>query len=106
MPRNNQTSRLRLGFRFIGVDVKTEIAEALRIVADSRELTASDIVREVLREWMGQQTATVIAQAKKKAAGISATQQALRDKEATRLEADRERKKKERAKAAAEQPSE
>jgi len=89
--------RIRLGYRFVGLDLKTSTWAAMDLVAQEREVDTAVIAREIFREWASRLPAELVERARVKAEEIEADQRAA-------LEA-RERKRRGTAPPVADTPA-
>jgi gamma-glutamyl:cysteine ligase YbdK (ATP-grasp superfamily) len=69
-----QPARIRVGYRYCGVDLKNATWAALTSTAEAREIDTADLLREILREWMSRQPESVIAGANQQGARMEADQ--------------------------------
>jgi predicted DNA-binding ribbon-helix-helix protein len=82
-------SRIRVGYRYCGVDLKNATWAALTSTAEAREIDTADLVREIFREWMSRQPEDVVAEANLQGARMEADQLAAierRPKKKTKAE--------------------
>jgi hypothetical protein len=49
--KEEQLQRIRLGSRYVGLDLGQFYWECLKLVAASEELTETDILRRIIRSW-------------------------------------------------------
>jgi predicted DNA-binding ribbon-helix-helix protein len=69
-----QPARIRVGYRYCGVDLKNATWAALTSTAEAREIDTADLVREIFREWISRQPEDVVAEANLQAARMEADQ--------------------------------
>src|ERR1700726_1564395 len=49
--KDEKLQGIRLGFRYVGLDVGQFYWQCLKLVAASEELTETDILRRIIRSW-------------------------------------------------------
>ena len=79
---------IRLGSRYVGLDLGQFYWECLKLVAASEELTETDILRRVIRSWTETLPAAMQEKARAETAKVEAWKaEKLRAQEAARLQA-------------------
>src|SRR5215469_4484479 len=64
--KEEKLQRVRLGWRYVGIDLAQFYWECLKLAATSEELTETDILRRIIRSWS--ETLTPAIQEKARAA--------------------------------------
>jgi|SRR5437879_2839367 len=84
--------RIRLGSRYVGLDLGQFYWECLKLAAASEELTETDILRRVIRSWSETLPPTIQEQARAETTRVEAWKaQELRARENARLQAKQAR---------------
>src|ERR1700730_16990390 len=81
-----QLQRIRLGSRYVGLDLGQFYWECLKLVAASEELTETDILRRIIRSWSETLPPTVQEKARAETTRVEAWKaQKLRTRERAKL---------------------
>ena len=70
--KEEELQRIRLGSRYVGLDLGQYYWECLKLAAASEELTETDILRRVIRSWSETLPPTIQEQARAKNAQVEA----------------------------------
>lgn len=70
--KEEKLKRIRLGSRYVGLDLGQFYWECLKLAAASEELTETDIVRRIIRSWSGTLPAAIQEQARAATASLEA----------------------------------
>jgi hypothetical protein len=99
--------RIRLGSRYVGLDLGQFYWECLKLTAASEELTETDILRRIIRSWSETLPPAIQEKARAETAWVEAWKaQELRAREDVRLQAKQARLSTRRAKLQGKGPPE
>ena len=99
--------RIRLGSRYVGLDLGQFYWECLKLKAASEELTETDILRRVIRSWSETLPPTIQEQARAETTRVEAWKaQELRAREEAKLQAKQAKLNARRAKLQGKGPPE
>ena len=86
--KEEKLKRIRLGSRYIGLDLAQFYWESLKLAASSEELTETDILRRVIKTWSETLPPAIQEQARAETARVEAWKfQELRARQDARLQA-------------------
>lgn len=92
--KEEKLKRIRLGSRYVGLDLGQFYWECLKVVAASEELTETDILRRVIRSWSETLPATVQEKARVETNRLEAWKgQQVRARKAAKIQANQSRAK-------------
>jgi hypothetical protein len=90
--KEEKLKRMRLGSRYVGLDLGQFYWECVKLTAASEELSETDILRRIIRSWSYTLPPTIQESARAKATGVEAWKaQQLRAQEDARLRAKQAR---------------
>lgn len=90
--KEEKLQRIRLGSRYLGLDLGQFYWECLKLVAASEELTETDILRRVIRSWSETLPPTIQEMARAETTRVEAWKvQELRARQDARLQAKQTR---------------
>jgi hypothetical protein len=97
--KDEKLQRMRLGSRYVGLDLAQFYWECLKLAAASEELTETDILRRVIRSWSETLPTTIQEKARAETSRVEAWKaQEIRAREDARLQAKQAKLNKRRAK--------
>jgi hypothetical protein len=98
--------RIRLGSRYVGLDLGQFYWECLKLTAASEELTETDILRRIIRSWSETLPPAIQDKARTETARVEAWKaQELGDRQNAKLQAKQGRLSARRAKLQGKQPA-
>src|SRR5260370_7805363 len=70
--REEELKRIRLGSRYVGLDLGQFYWECLKLASASEELTETDILRRIIRSWTETLSPTIQEKARAETTGVEA----------------------------------
>src|SRR5215472_13803987 len=105
--KEEKLQRVRLGWRYVGIDLAQFYWECLKQAAASEELTETDILRRIIRSWSETLPPSIQEKARAETAQVEAWKaQELYDREDAKLQARQARLNARRARLQQEAPPE
>jgi len=98
--KEEELKRIRVGSRYVGLDLGQFYWECLKLASASEELTETDILRRIIRSWTETLSPTIQEKARAETTGVEAWKaQELHSQEDARLQAKQARLSARRAKS-------